>query len=56
MSRFVKIDDIYINVDLVTDFYYSEQQKLTKLAILGEKSYRSFLGNYTSTLLDGSLK
>lgn len=52
MANFVRLPlpqegkgDIFINLDLVTDFYYDEAGNKTYIGIIGEDTYRKLKGN-----------
>lgn len=42
---------IWINLDLVTDFYYDAEKDETTFGIVGEENYRHFHGDLTDNFM-----
>lgn len=52
MAKFISImPDGYINLDLVTDFYYDKDDDCTYINFLGGQYYSTFTGDCTPVIL-----
>lgn len=50
--KFIELCGMYINMHLVTSFFYEKTSNITKVAFVGEKGYRYFRGNHIKTLCE----
>lgn len=52
MAKFINImPDNYINLDLVTDFYYDKDENCTYINFFGGQYYSVFTGDWTPVIL-----
>jgi len=52
--KFIELNGKYINMDLITEFFYDKTNNVTKIAFVGEDNYCNIHGNHMKTLCEAS--
>lgn len=52
--KFIELNGKYINMDLITEFFYDKTNNVTKIAFVGEDNYCNIHGNHMKILCEAS--